>query len=69
MEAIYLLIPISLIFLIIAVLVFFWAVNNDQYSDLKKESTQFLIDEAEDQKRLQQAEEKNNTDKEQDKPC
>lgn len=69
MEAIYLLIPISLIFLIIAVLVFFWAVNNDQYSDLKKESTQFLIDEAEDQKRLQQAEEKNNKDKEQDKPC
>lgn len=54
MEAIYILIPISLVLLIVAVLIFFWAVNSNQYSDLKKESTQFLIEEAEDQKRLEE---------------
>lgn len=56
MEAIYILIPISLVLLIVAVLIFFWAVNSNQYSDLKKESAQFLIEEAEDQKRLEQKE-------------
>lgn len=44
MEAIYLLIPITVILLIVAVAIFFWAVNSDQYSDLDKEAHRILFD-------------------------
>ena len=44
MNAIYFLIPLTIILLIIAIGLFFWAVNNDQYSDLDKESHQILFD-------------------------
>ncbi len=46
MNAIYFLIPLTLILLALAVWLFFWAVNNDQYSDLDKESEQILFDES-----------------------
>ncbi|AUD78155.1 cbb3-type cytochrome oxidase assembly protein CcoS [Kangiella profundi] len=45
MDAIYLLIPLTLIFLAIAVGIFFWAVNSDQYSDLDKEASRILFEE------------------------
>ncbi len=44
MNAIYYLIPLTLLLLAIALALFFWAVNNDQYSDLDKESSQILFD-------------------------
>jgi len=44
MDAIYLLIPITVILLIVAVAIFFWAVNSDQYSDLDKEAHRILFD-------------------------
>ncbi|MBD3668855.1 MAG: cbb3-type cytochrome oxidase assembly protein CcoS [Kangiella sp.] len=47
MDAIYLLIPLTLIFLAIAVGIFFWAVNSDQYSDLDKEASRILFEEKE----------------------
>jgi len=45
MDSLYLLIPISLLFLIIAVAVFFWAVNSGQYDDIDREAEQILFDE------------------------
>ncbi|AOE50597.1 cbb3-type cytochrome oxidase assembly protein CcoS [Kangiella sediminilitoris] len=44
MDAIFLLIPITFILLIVAIAVFFWAVNNDQYSDLDKEAHRIIFD-------------------------
>ncbi len=45
MEIIFVLIPLSFIFLGIAVYAFFWAVNNDQFSDLEGPAHSILFDE------------------------
>ncbi len=45
MSAIYLLIPVTLVVLAIAVGLFFWAVNKDQFSDLDREAERFLYEE------------------------
>ena len=44
MHSLYLLIPISLAFVGIAVWVFFWAVNSGQYDDLDSEAERILFD-------------------------
>ena len=44
MESLYFLIPIAIIFVTIAVRVFFWAVNNGQYDDLDTEGKRILFD-------------------------
>ena len=45
MEIIYVLIPLSFIFLALAIYLFFWAVNNDQFSDLEGPGHSILFDE------------------------
>ncbi len=45
MSIIYVLIPIAMIFVAIAVLVFFWAVKSNQYDDLDREGINILFDE------------------------
>jgi len=45
MSIIYVLIPIAMIFIAIAVLVFFWAVKSNQYDDLDREAVNILFDE------------------------
>ncbi|GLS89072.1 cytochrome oxidase maturation protein Cbb3 [Psychromonas marina] len=45
MSIIYVLIPIAMIFVAIAVCVFFWAVKSDQYEDLDREGINILFDE------------------------
>lgn len=44
MEAIFILIPISLGIVFVALTVFIWAVNNYQFDDLDKEATRILED-------------------------
>jgi len=44
MQSLYLLIPISLIFIAVAIRVFFWAVNSGQYDDLDTEGERILFD-------------------------
>ena len=44
MESLYLLIPISIAVVVVGVLIFFWAVNNDQYDDLDGEAERILFD-------------------------
>ena len=45
MAALYLLIPLALIFLAIAIGAFLWAVNHDQFEDLDREGSRILMDE------------------------
>ncbi|MEI6896848.1 MAG: cbb3-type cytochrome oxidase assembly protein CcoS [Psychromonas sp.] len=44
MEIIYVLIPIAMVFVTIAIAVFFWAVKSDQYEDLDREGINILFD-------------------------
>lgn len=44
MSIIYVLIPIAMLFVAIAVGIFFWAVKNDQYDDLDRHSVSILFD-------------------------
>ncbi len=45
MSVIYLLIPIAIVFVVIACVLFYWAVNNDQFEDLEREGYNILFDE------------------------
>lgn len=45
MSIIYILIPIAMVFVTIAVIVFFWAVKSNQYDDLDREGINILFDE------------------------
>ncbi|MDR5897502.1 cbb3-type cytochrome oxidase assembly protein CcoS [Halomonas vilamensis] len=63
MKILYLLIPLSLVLLGLAVWAFFWAVKNDQFDDLEGPAHRILFDEdendlpPEERKRRQQARE------------
>jgi len=48
MEIIYLLIPIAVIFVLIGLGVFFWAVKNDQFEDLEGPAHSILFEDPED---------------------
>lgn len=45
MSIIYVLIPIAMVFVTIAIIVFFWAVKSNQYDDLDREGVNILFDE------------------------
>ncbi|HIH2763595.1 MAG TPA: cbb3-type cytochrome oxidase assembly protein CcoS [Candidatus Azoamicus sp.] len=44
MDIIYILIPLSVLFLLVAILFFFWAVNSDQYENFESSSYHILLD-------------------------
>ncbi|ARN74750.1 cbb3-type cytochrome oxidase assembly protein CcoS [Oceanicoccus sagamiensis] len=44
MDSIYILVPIAIVFTVIAVAAFFWAVNNRQYDDLDASAHSILFD-------------------------
>ncbi|MEF1217428.1 cbb3-type cytochrome oxidase assembly protein CcoS [Photobacterium damselae] len=47
MASLYILIPIAIIFVIIAVAIFLWAVKSDQYDDLERQGSNILFEEEE----------------------
>jgi cbb3-type cytochrome oxidase maturation protein len=47
MNSIYLLIPVTGVFLGIAIWAFIWAVNNDQFDDMDSAATRILFDDDE----------------------
>ena len=55
MESLYLLIPIALVFVAIAIKVLFWAVKSGQYEDLDTEAHRILFDDVEAGKRREKA--------------
>ncbi len=44
MDILFLLIPIALIFLIIAIAVFFWAIRDGQYDDMESQGLKVIMD-------------------------
>ena len=44
MDSLYLLIPIALVFCVIAIWLLLWAINSGQYEDLDKDAWQILAD-------------------------
>lgn len=44
MDSLYLLIPIALVFCVIAIRLLLWAINSGQYEDLDKEAWRILQD-------------------------
>lgn len=44
MDSLYLLIPIALLFCVIAIKLLLWAINSGQYEDLDKEGWRILVD-------------------------
>lgn len=55
MEIIYLLIPLSLIFLVASVWFFSWAVRNAQYDDLQGPAHRIILDDRDSQHGLAEA--------------
>lgn len=45
MESLFILIPIAIVFVIVALSIFFWAVRSGQYEDLDTEARRILFDE------------------------
>jgi cbb3-type cytochrome oxidase maturation protein len=46
-DSLYILVPIALVFLAIAIKLFFWAVDSGQYDDIEQEGSRLLFDEDE----------------------
>jgi cbb3-type cytochrome oxidase maturation protein len=46
-DSLYLLIPIALLFCVIAIKLLLWAINSGQYEDLDKEAWRILLDDNE----------------------
>jgi len=44
MESLYLLIPVALVVLLLAIKLLFWAISNGQYDDLETEAHRILFD-------------------------
>lgn len=44
MNVWFLIIPVILVFLVIALVIFFWSVKNDQFEDLDRQGSNILFD-------------------------
>ncbi len=45
MSSLFLLIPIAMIFVFIAIMIFIWAVKTDQFEDLERQGLDILLEE------------------------
>lgn len=50
MEILFVLIPVSMVIVMIALIAFVWSVKNNQYEDLDKEAMRILFEESEEKK-------------------
>lgn len=71
MSIIYVLIPIAIIIVALAIIIFFWAVKSNQFEDLDRQGYSILFDDdlppeekklAEQRKKLQQEQDKHGSD-------
>lgn len=62
MPSLYILIPVAMIFSALAIGIFIWALNNNQYNDLDKEANRILFDEDINDKPLARDTEKTNNE-------
>ncbi len=56
MDSLYVLIPIAILFVLIAVGVFLWAVRSDQFEDLERQGMNILLDDQPQKKKPKNAE-------------
>ncbi len=54
MSVIYALIPVAILFVILAVVIFFWAVKSNQFEDIEREGMRILLDDDEEHPQQQQ---------------
>jgi len=54
MDVLFLLIPIALGFLVLALAIFFWAIRNGQYDDMQSHGLKIVIDDKQEQRRVKQ---------------
>ena len=54
MSIIYVLIPIAMLFVAIAVAIFFWAVKSEQFDDLNRQGSSILFEDDVDEQQEQQ---------------
>ncbi len=52
MNIIFVLIPIAILFVVIAGVVFFWAIRSEQFEDLDRQGSNILFDEDESQQKV-----------------
>ena len=52
MSVLYLLLPIAILFLIIAIAFFFWAIRNDQFDDMESPALKIVIDDHQQKKKV-----------------
>ncbi|HET8731578.1 MAG TPA: cbb3-type cytochrome oxidase assembly protein CcoS [Moraxellaceae bacterium] len=52
MEIIYFLIPVSLLFLVVAVWIFFWAVKSEQFDDMEGPAHRIVMEDREERRKL-----------------
>lgn len=45
MEALHIMVPIAIILVVIAIVVFFWAIKTGQFDDLERQGMNVLLDE------------------------
>ncbi|MFQ2091430.1 cbb3-type cytochrome oxidase assembly protein CcoS [Aeromonas taiwanensis] len=57
MNIIFVLIPIAILFVIIAGVVFFWAIRSEQFEDLDRQGSNILFDEEQPPQREKQSDE------------
>ncbi|RUO38355.1 cbb3-type cytochrome oxidase assembly protein CcoS [Aliidiomarina shirensis] len=50
MEILHLMVPIAIILVIIAIVIFFWAVRSGQFDDLERQGYNILLDEDDEKK-------------------
>jgi len=50
MSSLYLLIPVSLIFIVVAILLFYWAVKHNQFDDFQGPAERIVLDDQLDKK-------------------
>lgn len=56
MDSLYVLIPIAILFVLIAVGVFLWAVRSDQFEDLERHGMNILLDDQPQKKKPENSE-------------
>lgn len=63
MSVLYLLLPIAIFFLIIAIAFFFWAIRNDQFDDMESPALKIVIDDHQQKKKVPRKLATDNSDK------
>ncbi|OIN02142.1 cytochrome oxidase maturation protein, cbb3-type [Idiomarina sp. MD25a] len=60
MSVIYALIPVAILFVILAVVVFFWAVRSNQFEDIERQGMNILMDDDDEKEQTKSTHDRSN---------